>query len=99
MPLGIHRNAFLAFKHTKNPLNHTFLPEVIDKFPRTDYSDSPFPDAMPIFVFTEGIRIETAPQPIEFIPFVITTQRNTVSRKMPRLYISSLIFYEALTKD
>jgi pentatricopeptide repeat protein len=98
-PLGADRDAFLAFRRQKNPLNLVYKPEFIEKFPRVDHPDNGLSQAIEMFCFPEGIKLSNMDQlPITF-SFILTTIEETGDRvpRVPRLYVVCLVFYEHIT--
>ena len=94
-PLGRSKDSFLCFRNISDPLSMAFKAELIEKFPREDYPDSPLNQAIHMFCFTEGVKLSRDQiSPVVF-SFILTTVDES-SKKVPRIYVTCLIFYEAI---
>ena len=72
-----------------NPVEKVYKPELVNRFPFTDRNYNPFPPALPLFCFPNGIslmREQTTPTSFSFI---MTQQTGE------RLFGTCLIFHES----
>ena len=97
-PFGRNKDSFLCFRNINDPLNMSFKAELIEKFPREDYSDSPLNQAIHMFCFTEGIKLSREQLSPTVFSFILTTvDENT--KKVPRIFVTCLIFYEIISES
>ena len=97
-PFGRNKDSFLCFRNLSDPLNMAFKAELIEKFPRDDYPDSPLNQAIHMFCFTEGIKLSREQlSPIVFSFILTTVDENT--KKVPRIFVTCLIFYENIPES
>lgn len=96
-PFGKNRDSYLCFRSTSDPLNIAFKAELIEKFPRDDYLDSPLNQAIHMFCFTEGIKLSKEQLSPTVFSFILTTIDDN-TKKVPRIYITCLIFYEMISE-
>lgn len=96
-PFGRNKDSFLCFRNISDPLSIAFKADLIEKFPREDYSDSPLNQAIHMFCFTEGVKLSREQlSPIVFSFILTTVDDNT--KKVPRIFVTCLIFYEVISE-
>jgi len=94
---GQNKDSYLCFNHIESSLETTFKAELIEKFPRKDHSDTPLSQAIHMFCFSEGIKLSSKQESCKCFSFILTTIEES-SGKVPRIYVTCLIFYESLTE-
>jgi DENN (AEX-3) domain/uDENN domain len=72
----------------QDPSSLEYSGNVDQRFPETDWPHSPLPGNLAPFVFPNGIRLSSLPQPSSYFTFVLTFEDST------RMYCSALVVYE-----
>eukprot|EP00762_Andalucia_godoyi_P007002 ANDGO_07695.mRNA.1 DENN domain and WD repeat-containing protein SCD1 len=70
-----------------------FQPVQTDRYPKTDFKESPLPDTVPMFCFPLGISLRTGPRSRRSHMFVLTSADGT------KLYASSVVVDVCLAVD
>jgi len=95
VPLGKNLDSLLCFR-TIDPMSVTYKAELIEKFPRDDYSDSELNQAIQMFIFSEGINLVKEQETPKIFSFMLTSAEET--GKISKIYITSMIFYEQISE-
>ena len=80
-----------------NPISSEFEACILDRYPSTDYGDTPFPGGVAQFCFPFGIRLRRPKPPDQPLPVFFSFVAT--GAKGEHMYGHTLTFWEPLTED
>ncbi|CAG9324793.1 unnamed protein product [Blepharisma stoltei] len=94
--LGKNKDSLLCFRKI-DPMHTTYKAELIEKFPRKGHCNNELNQAIPMFIFSEGIKLSKEQETAKVFSFMLSSAEET--GQISKIYITALIFYEQISEQ